>query len=75
MGEHVGGVRLERIGGRGDRETVHRRSWEPAGPQDVVEVLGEDTHHDLRRKDEVCADLGITRRAGVEPYKRYRSRP
>lgn len=41
-------------------------------PLAVVEVLSDDAHHDLVRKDEVHGDLGVAHRAYVDAWSRYR---
>ncbi len=40
-------------------------------PWATVEVLSDDADHDLVRKDGVYADLGVARRAHVEPWGRF----
>lgn len=42
-----------------------------AAPQAVLEVLSDDAHHDLVRKDGVYTELGVAHRAYVEPWGRY----
>ncbi|MGI8876360.1 MAG: Uma2 family endonuclease [Egibacteraceae bacterium] len=49
---------------------VNRRSFKVA-PWATLEVLSDDAHHDLIRKDGVYADLGVVRRAYLEPWGRY----
>lgn len=57
---------------------IYRRQDRPASrksfevpPQATLEVLSDDAHHDLVRKDEAYADLGVARRGYVEPWGRY----
>lgn len=39
-------------------------------PQAIVEVLSDDADHDLRRKDAIYAEHGVSRRAYLDPYER-----
>lgn len=55
---------------RAEDRPADRRAF-TVTPWAVVEVLSDDAHHDLVRKDEVYADLGATRRGYVEPWGRY----
>lgn len=52
-----------------DRPESRRSFTVPPGA--TMEVLSDDAHHDLVRKDGVYADLGVARRAYVEPWGRY----
>jgi Uma2 family endonuclease len=58
---------------------TYRPSDEPADrngafrvpPQVILEILSEDAHHDLVRKDEVYAEFGVARRGYVDSRQRY----
>lgn len=52
-----------------DRPATRRAFRVP--PSATLEVLSEDAHHDLVRKDAVYAAFGVAHRAYVEPWGRY----
>lgn len=56
---------------RAEDEPADRRGAFRVPPQAVLEILSEDTHHDLVRKDGVYAKFGVARRAYLDPAERY----
>lgn len=55
---------------RPEDRPASRRSFR-VPPWGIVEVLSDDAHHDLVRKDAVYVDLGVERRAYLEPWGRF----
>lgn len=55
---------------RAQDRPANRRSFKVA-PWATLEVLSDDAHHDLVRKDEIYAEQGVVRRAYLEPWGRY----
>lgn len=56
---------------RPEDRPASRRSF-TVPPWATVEVLSDDAHHDLVRKDDIYVEFGVARRAYVEPWGRYR---
>lgn len=55
---------------RGGDEPPERAGAFRVPPQAILEVLSDDAHHDVVRKDALYAELGVTRRAYLDPYER-----
>jgi Uma2 family endonuclease len=55
---------------RAEDRPANRKAFTVA-PYAIVEVLSDDAHHDLVRKEEIYAEFGVTRRAYVEPWARH----